>query len=324
MIKISSFSPKDSFSRRTWEFYDEYLTAKIKSLTSEYEIEVRYETIKAIQNQKSVDTSWLWVTFFIIGILGTLKLNFNYFDIAIPAITVIEKVVMIFALAFALPSFRKDEVFVFLDSDRNTLAKILISVKVDEKNKRALLEAIQLIKQRTEITSEVYLNDPLPGISPVFEFTELNVPDFVNRSTVRFYEDKLIDVEKSLVEEVMTVIKYDELTGKTKIARMGNNSWDTVGCYWLIFVSITTMLIFVFFPQHILGNLLFTRMVLGGFLLLIPLFLLKYIKSEILIFYDREDEGVFLTRVNSANHEKLKQVIEFIQGKILEIQEKPA
>jgi len=48
----------------------------------------------------------------------------------------------------------------------------------------------------------------------------------------------------------------------------------------------------------------------------IPLYLLRFIKSEILVFYDKQDYGVFWTRVNSANRERLNQIVEFVKGKV--------
>lgn len=324
MIKISSFSPANNFTRRTWEFYDEHLTVRVKSLTLDYENEIRYERIKAIQNKKIADASWLWVTFLVMGALTALTLGQSYFCIVSSTIMLIQKVLVIGALLFAIPSFRKREIYAFLDSDRSSLAKILVSVQVDARNKSSLLQAIQLIKQKTVITSEVYVGNPLPSKPPIFQLTELDIPDFWNRSTTSFYEDQLIDVERSIVEEVTTIIKYDELTGKTKLVKTGNDRWDSIGSYWLIFFCITIGTIFVFFRQEIVGNSVFIGFGLAGLLLLIPLFLLKYAKNEILIFYNKNDEGVHWTRVNSANREKLEQVSKFVQDKVLELQEKPA
>jgi hypothetical protein len=83
-----------------------------------------------------------------------------------------------------------------------------------------------------------------------------------------------------------------------------------------MFVVITSISISIFFSKYLAGNWLYIYIVFGGLILLIPLFLLKYIKSDILIFYDHNDNIAFWARINSANREKLNQIVEFIQEKV--------
>ncbi len=52
MIKISSFSPLENFAKTTWEFYDDHLVIKVKSLTLDYETEVSYEKLKSYEIEK--------------------------------------------------------------------------------------------------------------------------------------------------------------------------------------------------------------------------------------------------------------------------------
>ncbi len=58
------------------------------------------------------------------------------------------------------------------------------------------------------------------------------------------------------------------------------------------------------------------NLVYVGLALVIPLYFFRYIKSEILVFYNKHDNGVFWVRVNSANRERLNQITKFITGKI--------
>ena len=312
MIKINSFYPTDNFTRKTWEFYDDKLVVKTKSLTFEYENEIKYEKIKVIRNKRMVNLGWLWVAFTTAAILGGVIIGLDYFHVYNPAIQIIEKAIAILVLIFIIPIFHKDEYYSFLDADNNYLT----SIKIDNKSRKSLSEAINLVKNKTKIVSEVYVNNSLPNTPPVYEFTILDFPDFLSRSTVRFYEDKFIDVEKSLAEELTTVIKYDELSGKTKTAKMGNSNWSNALCNWGIFLGTISISLLVLFPKQIYGNWIFLRLYFGGLLLLIPMFLLKYIKSEILLLYDNNDEEIFWTRINSANREKLNQIIGFIQKKV--------
>src|SRR4051812_15782986 len=98
MIRISSFFPMDNLARRTWEFYDENMIVKIKSLTIDFETEIRYEKIKFIRGKKIADLRWVWATFLIMGILGMAKFIFHYFGLSNPAIPFAEKAIVIFGL----------------------------------------------------------------------------------------------------------------------------------------------------------------------------------------------------------------------------------
>lgn len=312
MIRIDSFFPLESFTRRTWEFYDERLVVKIRSLTLDFENEVGYEKIKAIRNKRMLDLDWFWVSFLLVGLLGVAKLILDNLGITNPAIAVLEKIVVVIAFLLVIPAFRSHEWYFFLGEDKN----LLITVRVHNRNKQLLLEAIKLIKQKAEITSEVYFKTPLPSVPPVFQFTEYNPPDFLSRSDVYIYEDAIIDVEKNLVEEVTSIILYEELSGKTKTVKMGNDSWGFVWSYWLILISLISIAAVVFFPNQLYENYLLWRVFIGAFLLLIPIFLMRYVKSEILIFYDKREDGIFWTRINAANREKLNQIVAFVQEKI--------
>lgn len=312
MIKINSFAPIDNFTRTSWKFNDNHLVVKTRSLIFDYENEVEYEKIKSIRSRRVTDLNWIWASFITIGLLGIITLGLSWFDIHVPGRPAIEKGVVIFALVMLFPAFRKYDYYSFLDADNNFLA----TVRVNAGNKPSLLEAIKLIKQKTKITSELYFDDPLPSNSPVFQFTLFDFADFLNKSKVNIYDDRIIDIEKSLVEEVTTVIKYDELSGKMKFAKMANNKWDYVWSYWLFFVCITGISVSTFLAEQLKGNYLALNLFFGCLALLIPLFFFRYIKSDILIFYDKQDNSVFWTRVNALNREKLNQIVEFIKNKI--------
>lgn len=286
----------------------------------DYETEVGYEKIKIIRTKKMKDLSWVWIAFSAVVILGLANLVLNYFGLMNSTIATVEKVIGVLVLLLLILAFRTLEFYSFLDADHYYLT----TVEVGKNNKKAILEAIRLIKQKTEIIKETHWSDPLPTTSPVFQITELDVPDFLNRVKVGFYEDKLIAVEKSLAEEMTTVIRYDEFSGKTKSARTGNDKWDTASSYWLIFVCITGITTAIFFAEQIGGNSLYFQGFVGGLLLIIPIFLLKYVKSEIMIFYDKKDNGIFWLQVNSANREIINQIVALVREKASQIIEKPA
>jgi hypothetical protein len=273
--------------------------------------DVSYEKIKIIRNRKTKNFAWLWVMITAVGILSLVDLSLGYFGLINATVTIIEEVGAALVLVMLIPALRTQEFYWFLDADKNCLANI----EVDNDHKKTIHEAIRLVKQKTQIISEAYLSD-LPLSTPsVFQITELDFPDFLNRVKIGFYEDKIITSEKSLMEEATLVIKYDELSGKTKTARIGNEKWDNAWVYWLLFVCITYFLSKVFFAEQMRGNLLSLQLFFGTLLPIVPMFFLKYVKSEILIFYDKKDNSVFWIEVNSANREKINQIVAFVQEK---------
>jgi len=321
MIQINSFIPTDNFTRRIWEFHEDKIVIRTKSLTVDVENDVRYEKIKSISTKKNADLNWLWITFAIYGILSVTTLGLEFFDLMNPTLRMIEKVIAAVALLLTLPSFRKYEFYYFWDAEKYHLANI----KIDNNEKREqIAEAINLIKKKTEIFSEIYLSDSLPNTPPIFEIVEFDFPDFLNKSTTRFYDDKIIETHKSLVEETARVTKYEEFNGKTKTARVGNDNWNYVWCYWMLFVCIIGFSVYTFFAKLLVGNYLFGRLFFGGLALLIPLYFLKYIKREFLVFNNKDNEGILGIGVNNKNREKLNQITEFIKSKVESQDQKPA
>lgn len=313
MIQINSFIPTDNFTRRTWEFHEDKIVIKTKSLTVDVENEVNYEKIKSISTKKTADLNWLWITFAIFGVLSVATLGLGFFDLMNSTLRVIEKIIAFIALLLALPSFQKHEFFYFWDAEKYHL----MNIKIDNNEKRTkIIEAISLIKKKTELISEIYLSDSLPNTPPVFEIVEFDFPDFLNKSTTRFYDDKIIETHKSLVEEIARVKKYNEFNGKTKTARVGNDNWDYVWCYWMLLVCIIGFSVSTFFAGQLVGNYIFGRLFFGSLALLVPLYFLKYIKSEFLVFNNKDNEGILGISVNKKNREKLNQIAEFIKEKV--------
>ena len=314
MIRISSFYPTESFARKTLEFSDDSIAVKVKSLIFDAETTIEYEKIKIIQNKTWLDLSWVFPAVVVTALFGGLiRLVLFYFGVIDPTISLIEKAVVIVGLLMLIPVFRKYQLWFFLDSEKNSL----VNIKIYGKDQKAMQEAIEFIKQKTTITSEIYIDQPIPATPPIFEITDFDFPDFLNKVIVRFYDDKILIREKSLVEEQPTEISYHEFNGKTQIIRMGNNKWDYVWSYWLFFIGITLPTLTTFFSQQVYAIIpFFSSLMISAFILIIPLYLLKYIKNEYLVFHDKEDDIILGIKITSANRAKLDEITKFIQEKI--------
>jgi hypothetical protein len=312
MISIKTFQISKYFERRTYEFFDEKLIVKIKSLMAETEYEVKYEKIKVIETLKQVDSGWVWAGFALLSLPVIIFLLFNLQVESHPILQMIQKVLLVLGLILYIPAFRRNEFCFFLDADRN----YLVTIRVNNKNRKSLQEALRIIKQKAEIIGDMNLINPVAELAPVFEMTQYDLPDFGNKSNVRFYEDRIIDYEKSFAEETLGEVKYSELSGKTRVVKSGNSNWDYASSYWLVFFCSAFLFIFAFFPQMIRFDLPYPYLAIGGLVLIIPLYLMRFVKEDVLLFYNNNDVCIFWMKRNSANSKKLDEIVEFLQSKI--------
>jgi hypothetical protein len=309
MISISSFYPFSNLARVSFEFCDEKIIFKTKSLTVDNEGEIKYEKIKVIKRKRLIDLRWVGTASWVIGLIGVFYFIFNWPHSSNSTILFIEKLLAILGLLLCIPAFRKREICSFLDSDRNPLA----TIEVKTNNRKLFEDAIYLIKQKTEIISETNLTNPLADTRPIFEITSWDIPDFLNKSVTRFYDDRFVDSEQSLLEEMVTEVKYCELRGKPKSIKAGNQLWSSLGCFLLGLCTAIITLFALFFPQLTKGIPIY--LYLGWVILSILMFVLRYAKKEVLVFYNKNDQEIWWTRPNASNRKKIDQIVEFIQNK---------
>ena len=299
--------------RRDWAFHEDKLVARARSLNIDYEDEVRYEKIKTIQNRTRRDLDWLWVTFIVAGLTSLAWLVLPILGVSNnnSVVRLAAQGMVVVAYVLAIAAFRKFEWYSFIDAEDRVLATVF----VEKRTKKSMLEAIDLVKSKNPDVRETYGTDGLPSVAPKFQITELDVPDFFSRSTVRFYEDRLVDAEKSWAEELVTVVHYDELREGTKIAKMGNENWGNLLGIWFMLVVVGIATANVFFSRQICGNLVFARACIAALLLLVPLFLLRYIKREMLVFSNKLGNPVFWTPIRASNREILDRIVAFVEGR---------
>jgi hypothetical protein len=312
MIRINSFFPLANFSSYTLEFYEDKIISKTKSLKVDFQKEIVYEDIKSIINKETTDFGWFSISFLIIIGLISVGLCLQYFHFFTPGILIAEKVVAIIALALFIPALHKSEYYFFEDKNCKPLAMI----KITKKNSENIYDVIKLIKQKTILTTEVYLDEPFPDTSPIFEYIEYDIPDFINKSIVKVYEDRIINIEKSLLERVITVVKYTELSGKITTSRYAKVNWGLLFWNWFMFIIILKVTTTVLLPLRLVNNPYYYSVFIIGLILLIPLFIMKFVKFDTLEFYDHGNNTVFWTRLNSKNQEILNKIVDFVQGKV--------
>ena len=237
MIQINTFDPFKNWTRSSYEFLDEKVVINSRSNKADYQFEVNYKDIKAIETRFITNRIANIPGLYLVIIILTIN---NFFEGAIaanPFLHLALKAGLILGIFAALFIFYVEEIYGFLDKDRNYLTFI----SVNNKNSQLVEQAIQLIREKTELFSETYLENPVEGAPVLHTFTSWDIPDSLNKSVTNFYKDRLVDSEKGLTEEVVREIKYTELNGKTQFTRSVNEKWGLVANYWLWFCIIRLM-----------------------------------------------------------------------------------
>jgi hypothetical protein len=312
MIEINTLDPIRSWTRRTYQFLDDKVVVKSKSITSDYDFEVQYKDIKVIQNKLVVNNGYGNLFGFYL-VLIVLAINWIAEDLIIisPVFQVILQIGFVIGIFIALFFNYIEEMYGFLNQDRHALTFIL----VNGKNRQSVEQAIGIIREKTQLLSETHLENPMDGQESLHTFTSWDIPDFLNKSVTYFYEDRLVDVEKSQQEELVTEIKYGELSGKTQLTKQANENWGVVSSYWFGLSIMCLGTVIMFFPQTIKGNP-FALFLLGGGIMIWLLFnLMKYIKQDIVYFYNRNERIIYWSWLTSRNRKQMEQIIAFIEEK---------
>lgn len=313
MLRINSFNPMSNFTRATYDFLDEKIVVRMKSLVTEYDDEVRYEDIKHIEITNAADRRWIWLGLAVIVTPFFLTWFFSAWSLLNnPIFLIITKALAVIGLVLCLPAFHKNMYYFFRDQARHNL----IVIKDDINNYKAVDQALYLVRQKSTILSDTNPENPLPNSHPAYEHIDFNFKDYLNNSVTRFYEDKLVNTEKSLVEEAVTEVNYCELSGKILRVKTWDGGWSSLGCGLALIFFSAIWFLKLFFPgilQDSLPNSIW--LILGALPLL--LVLLSLVKREAVLFYGLDDKTIWRTRPNSRDRQMLDDIVEYVKGKTL-------
>ena len=312
MVQIKSLYPMSNYTRVTHEFLDHKIIVKVRSLTTEYENEVKYEDIKHIQLVRTTDLRWLTLGLFVILLPGFTSWIFSLFHwnfLIYSPFPLIGRLTIVAGMALCIPALQKYQVYFFLDGAR----KSIVSVKLDRKNKASVNQAVELVRQKSTILSETNPQTPFPD-SPSFEYHHYEPTNALNKTVAMFYENNFMVKDRSLTEEVVSMINYDELSGKVIRLKGTNNGWSSWAYSLLMVFAALFWAIMYLFPQlwQIVPLSLVGRVVLGsvGFL-----FLLSFFKREVILFYNTSDKVIYWTKPDRKNPKSLENIIDHIKSK---------
>lgn len=310
MISFSSYFPMASFLKIELEFDDENITQKFKSLTAEGENEIPYSKIANIQFERRADMRWTTTGFIFILLDGLfISVLFNLFPqlCGNPIVYGIGQFLFLVGIGICLLGFVKRDFCYFYDKDSNYITVI----EITNKNSDAVYKAIELIKNKTSIISETDPDLLDEDENPKLELTTHFFPNYLYKNTIRFYDDKILDVEKNLFSESASEYQYDTLKQKVTILKLGDNNWNSLA-FFIIFVGLILSTGFdLFFPNVSLGM----EFIFGAVGLSIFPFIMRYAKRETIFFYDKNDDVVFYIKIPRNGKQKVEEIIQFIKMK---------
>lgn len=309
MIKLTSFYPFSNFLKITNEFHNDKVVVKMKSLTHEYEFELSDQEITKISCENNTSRDQRNFSSGLIIYIGFIFVLFFNILSARPILYHIMQVLYTCTAVLFITSFVKQKYYYFSDKTDN----IPTSTKVTRKNYNLAEEVIELIKNNSKDIQATSYDKPFPESKPAFELVEHNIPNYFNKSTVRFYENELICHDKSMAGESVDIIKYNELSGEVCQSKQSNGSWGIA--FWMSLVVFFFIAIFdkAFYglPNRLLQsiNAIFVT-------IFVVTFLLQYVKQEIIGLYDKNDKVVFRMWLNKSNQQKIEEIKKFIQSRI--------
>jgi hypothetical protein len=225
-----------------------------------------------------------------------------------PVILRLGQILFVLGIIILVLGFRKRKHVGFSDRNRNFITE----TKITSGNEEQIRKVIELIKSNSKLAHEADPQKPFPDSKPQFELVEYNVPDFMNKSTTRFFEKEFIDSEKSLADEVAFRFRYDELSQQTTRAWVGNSSWTSLGCN-LAYISIAIFAFPRIFQVQTSRAAIYTACFF--FVLAVIAFLMRFVKEEIICFRNQENRIIHCLKVTRSNKDKVDEILRFLQAR---------
>jgi len=310
IIKLTIFYPFSNFLRVTQEFYEDKAVIKSNSLKSEYEFEFKYEDVGEISDGFLAPRDQKSFGFLIIAITGMLLYIFctwlyeNLFWLRIGQLIFIAGLIL-----YAISFIRNWYIFIF---DKN--GNIQTRIKQNNQNKDLILQIIEKIKLKSSTVEELTILNPFLSNLHVFEHKYLRFSDLKN-TTDRFYENEIVGIEKSIDEETLYRIKFNELNGEVFRGKTSNDLWTFVAPLMCLIYAILLGLRFGFGINFYIPVLHIFYMLMTVFVISV---LLSYIKREIFGFYGKNGQIEYWAYINKNEKEKVEKIIEYVKSRIPE------
>ena len=312
MIKISSFYPFRNFLRVIQEFQEDKAIVKMKSLTFEREFEFEYKDVGEISDRFYANNSQMNFGFWLLFGTGVSLSVFCRFIYANPILLRIEQILYVCGLILYFTGFKKSWWIYFLDKND----RILTYIRQTSQNLNLIPKAIEMIRNRSESLEEISAANAFPEGKPAFEHIAYNFSDWM-KTTDKFYEDEIIGFERSIFSESVYKVKYGGLSGKIYRGKSSDEIDSWVLTIVTLLVSIMGGFYFgfgIFLGIGLPANYLYIIFTLYALVIISISF--RFVKREVIGFYDKNGNIEYWTHTNRTNKDKVEKIIEFVQSKI--------
>lgn len=290
------------------EFHDEKARVKTKSLTHEREFEFRYDQVAEILYQSHASKSQMAFSVVVLSLFSGAFVFFLHVIYANPWLPPVMRALYLLAALLVLFSFLQRRYYYFMDNNR----KALLGMKVNARNYKSIADVIELVARKSGNPRELAFDHPFPEAEPLFVLSDHDIPNYFNRYQSRFYEEELVEFGKSLINASVISHRYDRLSGRIERLKLSSASWTE------FFQAILAFFLFLagFYRAFNIPRTIFLSVAGILAVLLILSFVMKYIKDEVVAFYDRSDRAVYFIRIKPANREKVEAIVQFVRSKI--------
>jgi hypothetical protein len=308
MIKIMSFYPLRNLGKVTQEFYDDKAVITSKSLNYEGQSEFSYSDVGEINynfHSHTEERLFGFFTIFLSSLISSLFWEWLYNH------TFWLKVVQI--------AFLGGTVIYIVSYIKHWYVRIINKNGVfltgfweNRRNKNLILDAIEKIKAKSVDVEETSSADPFPTSSPVFEHSYFTFSSIENTDD-KFYDEKIIGLQKGIYREQSYKIKYDDLSGKIHRGKESDGfQWTAFEWCFLILLTISTLRLS--FGVQFGESRLYVIYALG--IIVAASWLLAFIKREVFGFYNKTGQIEYWAYVNRRDKEKVEKIIEFVKSRI--------
>lgn len=311
MIKLTTFYPFSNFMRVTQEFYEDKAIIKRKSLTVEHEFEFKYEDVNEISDAffgSSGQSNFSFWFLVVISLILTFFCAWLYNNITWLRIG---QVLFIVSLFLFFSSFIRKRYIYLLDKSENLLASIMQT----HKNRDTVKKIIEMIKNKSESVTEISTAIPFPKTNFEFEYKYVDISN-IEKTTDRFYEDKIIGIEKSITGKSAYEVPYKKLSGKFDRRKISNDVFSLALSIFLILQSIFSGLYFGFGIRY--GAISMLHITYTLLAMLVVSWFTNFIKLEVFALYNKNGQVAYWAYINKNEKEKVEKIIEYVKSRIPE------
>lgn len=319
MITIRRSDPFNNFVRWAWEFQEDNVRISMRSLTVENDWVVPYHRIKRIYHQRIVDFSNIDLAMKLVTIIALGMLVNDLWHFFNPVILMVAKALIVLAVFLWLTGVKKHEYCVFVDEWNSPH----VTLKINSRNRTSVEKAIQLVKNKHTIPEYSY-TEPLQAQEALFEIEEFKPFYYLARRKILFLPNSILQYSRSLVSDSFTTLDYSILNGKVTSARLGDNSWDYIWCYWLYLLVTIATAVLLLFPRFLYHNWYFIWALGVACALLVPVYLAKFVKREMWILLDKNGDQFLSVKMTPENRANLEKIGLFINNKVQQEVREPA